>query len=218
MRAAPWRWILVVLTVLVAGCSPQNALNADNLLRGARAETHVLSHGALCPRLPTLEAIDLYASNAIPDTSAVGRMVKTWDLSGLLDIVRAQDGRWIVLPSDGLKKLKGVHFRKGPSGENDALCFGRLWIERTIDFQENKALGVEDAVSARFEASLKDAEMLRYFKGLLVEPFDPNTFTLSTGTAYAETLSPSFGLEMSLRPTQTGWYLARGTSGLGGTP
>ncbi|MDH4396169.1 MAG: hypothetical protein QE278_10850 [Limnobacter sp.] len=207
-----------MLTFLVMGCSPRNSLNAENLLRGARAETHILSHGALCARLPTLDAIDLYARNAIPDTSAVGRTVKTWDLSGLLDIVRAQDGRWIVLPSEGLKKLKGIHFRKGPSGENDALCFGRLWIERTIDFTENKALGVDDAVSARFEASLKDAEMLKYFRGLLVEPFDPNTFTLSTGTAYAETLSPRFSLEMSLRPTQTGWYLAKGASGLGATP
>jgi hypothetical protein len=218
MWAVPWSWKLLVLTFLVMGCSPRNSLNAENLLRGARAETHILSHGAFCARLPTLDAIDLYARNAIPDTSAVGRTVKTWDLSGLLDIVRAQDGRWIVLPSEGLKKLKGIHFRKGPSGENDALCFGRLWIERTIDFKENKALGIEEAVSARFEASLKDAEMLRYFKGLLVEPFDPNTFTLSTGTAYAETLSPRFSLEMSFRPTQTGWYLAKGTSGLGGTP
>ncbi len=47
---------------------------------------------------------------------------------------------------------------------------------------QNKPFGQEDAVSARFEASLKDAHMLNHFKNLKVESFDPSVFTLSTGT------------------------------------
>ncbi|MDX1668653.1 MAG: hypothetical protein R3194_04495, partial [Limnobacter sp.] len=184
-------------------------LNDDNLLAGARAETHVLSHGALCARLPSGEAIELYASEQVPENSAIGRLVKTWDLSGLLDIFKTSDGRWVILPSDGLKKLEGIHFRKGPSGENDALCFGRLWIERLIEYRKDSPLGLEEAVTARFEASLKDPHVLAYFKGLKVEPFDPNIFTLATGVAYAETLVPTFALDMALRPTPEGWFLAR---------
>lgn len=209
------RGLMATLMITLMACSPSDALNSANLLRGARAETYLLSHGALCARLPTLEAVDQYSRNQLPDQSAVSRHVKAWDLSGLLDFSRSADGAWIMLPSEGLKKLKGVHFRRAPGGENDALCFGRLWIERVIDYQQNKPFGVEDAVTVRLEASLKDSPMLKYFKGLPVEPFDPNIFTLSTGSAYAEMLLPSFGIEMGLKPTPTGWYLAKGAMRLG---
>ena len=145
----------------------------------------------------------------MPSNSAVAREVKAWDLSGLLDIFQTRDGRWVIMPSSGLKKLEGVHFRQGPQGDNEALCFGRLWVEKTVDYIRNKPFGQEDAVSARFEASLKDAHMLNHFKNLKVESFDPSVFTLSTGTAVAGTLQPSFVIEMALRPTHTGWYLAK---------
>lgn len=180
-----------------------------NLLEGARAETYLLSHGAFCARLPTEEAINLYAQAKVPETSAVGRMVKAWDLSGLLDILQTRDGRWVLLPSDGLKKLKGIHFRRGPAGDNEALCFGRLWVERLIEYRKDSPLGLEEAVTARFEAKLKDAHILSYFKNLKVEPFDPNIFTLTTGVAYADALAPSFAMDMALRPTSSGWFLAK---------
>ena len=200
--------LLMVLGLLTA-CNPRTALNDDNLLKGARAETFILSHGAFCARLPSTEAIDQYSRDAIPPNSAVARDVRAWDLSGLLDILQTKDGRWVIMPSSGLKKLEGVHFRQGPEGDNEALCFGRLWVEKTIDHVQNKPFGIDEAVSVRFEASLKDAYMLNHFKNLKVESFDPSVFTLSTGTAVASTLQPSFVIEMALRPTHTGWYLAK---------
>ena len=84
-----------------------------------------------------------------------------------------------------------------------------------IDFKPGERFGVQDAVSVRLEANLKDAHMLKHFRGLMVEPFDPNLFVLSTGSSYAEMLSPSFGIEMGLKPTPTGWYLAKGAMRLG---
>jgi hypothetical protein len=210
MPSAALTWIPLALGVaLLTACNPRTSLNDDNLLKGARAETFILSHGALCARLPTTEAIDQYARDLIPANSAVAREVKAWDLSGLLDIFKTQDGRWVMLPSSGLKKLEGVHFRQGPQGENDALCFGRLWVESTVDYSENRPFEQDDAVTARFAASLKDAHMLHHFRNLKVESFDPTVFTLSTGTAVASTLQPSFVIEMALRPTNTGWYLAK---------
>jgi len=200
--------LLLALGLLTA-CNPRTDLSNDNLLKGARAETFILSHGALCARLPSTEAIEQYARDLVPPNSAVAREVKAWDLSGLLDIFQTRDGRWVIMPSAGLKKLEGVHFRQGPDGDNEALCFGRLWVENTVDYIQNKPFGDEDAVSARFEASLKDAHMLNHFKNLKVESFDPTVFTLSTGTAIASTLQPSFVIEMALRPTHTGWYLAK---------
>ena len=201
--------VVLSLGLSLAACNPRTSLNKDNLLRGARAETFILSHGALCSRLPTAEAIDLYARDAIPPNSAVARDVRAWDLSGLLDIMQTRDGRWVVMPSKGLKKLEGVHFRQDPKGENEALCFGRLWVEKTVDFVQNKPFGHKKAVSARFEANLKDAHMLSHFRNLKVESFDPTVFSLSSGTAVASTLQPSFVIEMALRPTNTGWYLAK---------
>jgi hypothetical protein len=208
------RFFRTVLSVLLAlgllsACNPRTSLNNDNLLKGARAETFILSHGALCARLPTPEAIQKYASDQIPPNSAMARDVKAWDLSGLLDILQTRDGRWVIMPSKGLKKLKGIHFRQGPQGDNEALCFGRLWVEKTIDYKKNKPFNLEDAVSARFEVTLKDAYLLNHFKNLKVESFDPTVFNLTMGTALASTLSPSFVIEMALRPTQTGWYLAK---------
>lgn len=194
---------------LLTACNPRTVLNEENLLKGARAETFILSHGALCARLPSTEAIEQYARDQVPPNSAVARDVRAWDLSGLLDIFQTRDGRWVIMPSQGLKKLEGVHFRQGPQGDNEALCFGRLWVEKTVDHIQNKPFGMEDAVSARFEASLKDAHMLNHFKNLKVESFDPSVFTLSTGTAVASTLQPTFVIEMALRPTHTGWYLAK---------
>lgn len=203
--------VLLVMfgVLLLMGCNPRQSLSDRNLLAGARAETYLLSHGAFCARLPTEEAINLYAQERVPETSAVGRMVKAWDLSGLLDIFQARDGRWVILPSDGLKKLDGIHFRTSPSGENEALCFGRLWVERLIEYRKDSPLGLDEAVTARFEATLKDAHILNHFKNLKVEPFDPNIFTLTTGFAYAESLAPTFALDMALRPTPNGWFLAR---------
>ena len=195
---------------LLCACNPRTLLTHDNLLAGARAETFILSHGALCARLPTAEAIDQYARDKVPDNSAVAKDVKAWDLSGLLDILQTRDGRWVILPSPGLKALDGVHFRKTPSGENDALCFGRVWVDQVIDYTENQPMGVADAVTVRFQASLKDLHMLKYFKDVKVEAFDPSIFVLSTGTAYGSTLNPNFTIEMALRPTTTGWYLAKG--------
>lgn len=200
---------LVMALGLLTACNPRTDLNKDNLLKGARAETFILSHGALCARLPSTQAIEQYARDLVPPNSAVAREVKAWDLSGLLDIFQTRDGRWVIMPSAGLKKLEGVHFRQGPDGDNEALCFGRLWVENTVDYVQNKPFGDEDAVSARFEASLKDAHMLNHFKNLKVESFDPTVFTLSTGTAVAGTLTPTFVIEMALRPTHTGWYLAK---------
>lgn len=202
--------VLTLALGLLGACNPRTSLTKENLLTGARAETFILSHGALCARLPSAEAIDQYARDKIPDNSALAKDVKAWDLSGLLDIIQTRDGRWIIMPSKGLKALEGVHFRKTPSGENDALCFGRLWVENVIDFEENQPLGVPDAVTVRFHAQLKDAHMLNYFKDLKVESFDSSIFALSTGTAYGSTLLPDFTIEMSLRPTSTGWYLAKG--------
>lgn len=208
------RTVLVATLIATAGlltaCNPRSMLTNDNLLAGARAETFILSHGALCARLPSVDAIDQYARDQIPENSAAGREVKAWDLSGLLDIMQTRDGRWVILPSQGLKSLDAVHFRKGPNGENDALCFGRLWVESVVDHQENQALGLNDGVTARFQVTLKDAYMLKHFKDLKVESFDPSVFVLTTGTAYASTLSPNFAIEMALRPTATGWYLAKG--------
>lgn len=201
---------LACMALLLGACNPASMLTDDNLVRGARAETFLLGHGALCARLPSTDAIDLYSRELVPENSAVGRNVKSWDLSGLLDIFQTQDGRWVVLPSDGLKKLSGVHFRKGPSGENDALCFGRLWIERLIEYRKNEPMGLEDGVTARFEATLKDAHMLNYFRNLKVEPFDPNIFTLAQSVAYADSLAPSFVVDIALRPTSNGWFLASG--------
>jgi hypothetical protein len=210
MTRPVFNWIaLTVFAGLLMACNPRTNLNEDNLLKGARAETFILSHGALCARLPSPEAIEKYARDQVPSNSAVAREVKAWDLSGLLDIFQTRDGRWVIMPSSGLKKLEGVHFRQGPQGDNEALCFGRLWVEKTVDYIRNKPFGQEDAVSARFEASLKDAHMLNHFKNLKVESFDPSVFTLSTGTAVAGTLQPSFVIEMALRPTHTGWYLAK---------
>lgn len=204
--------VLATALVLLTACNPRSMLTDDNLLAGARAETFILSHGALCARLPSVEAIDQYARDQIPENSALAREVKAWDLSGLLDIMQTRDGRWVILPSQGLKTLDAVHFRKGPSGENDALCFGRLWVESVVDHDENQALGLKDAVTARFHVTLKDAYMLKHFKDLKVESFDPTVFVLTTGTAYASTLSPNFAIEMALRPTSTGWYLAKGAA------
>jgi hypothetical protein len=212
------RWVLRAVSVgvyallvgLLGACNPRTSLNKENLLTGARAETFILSHGALCARLPSGDAIDQYARDKVPDRSAVAKDVKAWDLSGLLDIMQTRDGRWIIMPSKGLKGLEGVHFRKTPNGENDALCFGRLWVENVIDFEENQPLGVPDAVTVRFNATLKDAHMLKYFKDLSLESFDSSVFVLGTGSAYGSTLTPSFIIEMSLRPTSTGWYLAKG--------
>jgi hypothetical protein len=203
---------LALFSGLLLACNPRTVLNEDNLLKGARAETFILSHGALCARLPSVETIDQYARDQLPANSAPARDVKAWDLSGLLDIFQTRDGRWVMMPSSGLKKLEGVHFRQGPQGDNEALCFGRLWVEKTVDYVQNKPFGLEDAVSARFEASLKDAHMLNHFKNLKVESFDPTVFTLGTGTAVADTLQPTFTIEMALRPTQTGWYLAKSGS------
>lgn len=199
----------VASCLVLTGCNPRQSLSDQNLLKGARAETYLLSHGAFCARLPSEEAINLYAQQKVPDTSAVGRMVKAWDLSGLLDIIQTRDGRWVLLPSDGLKQLRGVHFRRGPAGDNEALCFGRLWVDRLIEYRKDSPLGLEKAVTARFEATLKDAHILSYFKNLKVEPFDPNIFTLTTGVAYADALAPSFAIDMALRPTSSGWFLAR---------
>ncbi len=197
---------------LLAGCNPKNSLNHENLVRGGRAETFILNHGALCARLPSTEAIDLYSRDLIPATSAIAKNVHAWDMSGLLDIMQTRDGRWVILPSEGLKKLEGVHFRQSESGENEALCFGRLWVDKTLDYRENKPMGQEDAVTARFEASLKDAHMLRHFRNLKVESFDPSVFVLESGTAFAGNLHPSFVIEMALRPAPTGWYLAKNAS------
>ncbi|HEX4880684.1 MAG TPA: hypothetical protein VFV39_12615 [Limnobacter sp.] len=202
----------MVGVLLLTACNPRTQLNADNLLAGARAETYVLNHGALCARLPTGEAIEAYANGSVPPNSAVARDVRAWDLSGLLDILKTQDGRWVVLPSAGLKQLEGVHFRKDAKGENDALCFGRLWVESTVDYIQNKPFGLEGAATARFQATLKDAHMLRHFKDLKVESFDPTVFVLNPGTAFAGTLAPSFVIEMALNPTPTGWFLAKNSS------
>lgn len=204
------KWIpLGLAVVLLTACNPRTHLNEENLLKGARAETFILSHGALCARLPSPEAIDQYARDLVPTNSAVAREVKAWDLSGLLDIFQTPDGRWVMLPSSGLKKLEGVHFRQGPQGDNDALCFGRIWVDSTLDYTQNQPFGQEEAVTARFAASLKDAHMLKHFKNLKVESFDPTVFTLTTGTAVASTLQPTFVIEMALRPSHTGWYLAK---------
>lgn len=200
---------LALALSLLSACNPRTTLNEDNLLKGARAETFILSHGALCARLPTTEAIEQYAREQIPSNSAVARDVKAWDLSGLLDIIQTRDGRWVIMPSKGLKQLEGVHFRQGPQGDNEALCFGRLWVDKTLNYVENKPFGQKDAVSASFQASLKDMHMINHFKNLKVESFDPTVFTLSTGTAVAATLQPTFTIEMALRPTSTGWYLAK---------
>lgn len=189
------------------------------MLAGARAETFTLGHGALCSRLPTVESIRAYSNAAIPKQSSIGREVEAWDKSGLLDIFRAEDGRWVILPSKELKRIEGVHFRRRPGGENDALCFGRLWIKRVIDFTEAPELGEDEAVTVRVEANLKDAHMLRYFNNLKVEPFDPAIFTLATGVAYADSLNPSFSIVMALKPTRYGWFLAKGSdSGFLATP
>ena len=185
-----WMFIAFILNLLIA-CNPRTDLSDDNLLKGARAETFILSHGALCARLPSPEAIDQYSRDLIPANSAVARDVKAWDLSGLLDILQTRDGRWVIMPSKGLKLLEGVHFRQGPQGENEALCFGRLWVNKTIDYAHNKPFGLKDAVSARFDATLKDAHMLNHFKNLKVESVVPSV------------------IEMALRPTHTGWYLAK---------
>ncbi|HEX4855511.1 MAG TPA: hypothetical protein VFV28_01780 [Limnobacter sp.] len=210
MPSATLKWIPLALAAgLLAACNPRTHLDKENLLKGARAETFILSHGAFCARLPSAEAIDQYARDQIPPNSAVAREVKAWDLSGLLDIFQTQDGRWVVMPSAGLKKLEGVHFRQGPQGENDALCFGRLWVEDIQDYEQNQPFGVKDAATARFTANLKDAHMLRHFKDLKVESFDPTVFNLVTGTAVASTLQSGFTIEMALRPTSTGWYLAK---------
>ncbi|HEX4842619.1 MAG TPA: hypothetical protein VFV57_03040 [Limnobacter sp.] len=206
------RFGLLLAASLLAACNPRTLLNEDNLLKGARAETYVLNHGALCARLPTGEAIEAYANDSVPPNSAVAREVRAWDLSGLLDILKTQDGRWVILPSAGLKQLEGVHFRKDAKGENDALCFGRLWVENTVDYVQNKPFGLEDAATARFQATLKDAHMLRYFKDLKVESFDPTVFVLNPGTAFASSLAPSFVIEMALHPTPTGWFLAKSAS------
>lgn len=205
-----FKWMTLAMSAgLLVACNPRTTLNEENLLMGARAETFLLSHGALCARLPTPEAIDQYARELIPVNSAVARDVKAWDMSGLLDIFKTQDGRWVIMPSSGLKKLEGVHFRQGPDGDNEALCFGRLWVESTVDYTQNKPFGLNDAVTARFAANLKDAHMLKHFKNLKVESFDPSVFTLTTGTALAGTLQPNFVIEMALHPTNTGWYLAK---------
>lgn len=204
--------LYVVALSALAACNPRTQLNNDNLLKGARAETYVLNHGALCARLPTGEAIEAYAVGSVPANSAIGRDVRAWDLSGLLDIMKTQDGRWVILPSEGLKKLEGVHFRKDAEGQNDALCFGRLWVEAVVDYAQNSPLGLEDAVTARFQATLKDAHMLRHFKDLKVESFDPSVFVLNPGTTFASNLSPNFTIEMALHPTTTGWFLAKNAS------
>ncbi len=203
-------FIIIAFCLLASGCNPNSVLSKDNLLRGARAETFILSHGALCAPLPSLEAIDAYARDLVPENSAVGREVKAWDLSGLLDIIQAKDGRWVILPSKGLQGLEGAHVRTSPNGSNDAVCFGRLWVENLIDYQENQPFGVQGAVTARFKVSLKDGHMLKHFKDLKVESFDPKVFALETGQAFGAALSPSFNIEMALRPTSTGWYLAKG--------
>ena len=206
----PVMWIVIASTVLLlCACNPRTTLNNENLLNGARAETFSLNHGALCARLPAVEAIDAYSRDLLPPNSAIARDVRAWDLSGLLDILKTEDGRWIVLPSSGLKKLKGVHFKKGATGDNDALCFGRLQVERTIDFTQNTSLGIPDAVTGRFLASLQDAPILKHFKNLKIESFDPSLFVLSDGIAYGSILQPNFVIEMALRPTQSGWFLAR---------
>ncbi|NJM32047.1 MAG: hypothetical protein HC848_03105 [Limnobacter sp.] len=192
--------MLLFLACVLAACSPNSTLTEENLLKGARAETYELSHGALCARLPTLEAIDMYSRGLIPKNSAVGKTVHAWDMSGLLNIFRANDGRWIVLPSEGLKKLRGVHFRQRPNGENDALCFGKLWVEGLISYEKDQPMGFADAVTARFRVGLKDPHMLRYFRDLKVEPFNPNIFALSTGVAFAGDLLPSFAIDMALKP------------------
>lgn len=210
MPSAALKWMTFALTAgLLAACNPRTHLNEENLLKGARAETFILSHGALCARLPSAEAIDQYARDLVPPNSAVAREVKAWDLSGLLDIFQTPDGRWVMMPSAGLKKLEGVHFRQGPQGENEALCFGRLWVENTLDYEQNKPFGVPDAATARFTANLKDAHMLKHFRNLKVESFDPTVFNLTTGTALAGSLQSGFMIEMALRPTPTGWYLAK---------
>ncbi|HEX4916629.1 MAG TPA: hypothetical protein VFV43_01895 [Limnobacter sp.] len=206
------RIALLLGVLLLAACNPRMQLNEENLLTGARAETYVLNHGALCARLPSGEAIEAYANDSVPPNSAVARDVRAWDLSGLLDILKTQDGRWVILPSAGLKKLEGVHFRKDAKGENDALCFGRLWVENTVDYIKNKPFGLENAATARFQATLKDAHMLRHFKDLKVESFDPTVFVLNPGTVYAGNLSPNFVIEMALHPTPTGWFLAKSAS------
>jgi hypothetical protein len=201
---------LGVLVASLLACTPRSALTPDNLVAGARAETFVLSHGALCARLPTVEAIELYANDKIPTNSAMARDVRAWDLSGLLDIVKSADGRWLVLPSVGLKGLEGVHFKQSASGENDALCFGRLWVERFLSDQKNQPFGVPGAVTARFYARIKEDGVLRHFKHLKLESFNSSVFVLETGTALGETLQEGFVMDMTLRPTHSGWYLAKG--------
>lgn len=209
------RYAVCGLVLVLAACNPRMQLSEANLLKGARAETFILSHGAFCARLPSVESIDLYARGAIPDSSAMGREVIAWDLSGLLDILQTRDGRWVMLPSAGLKKIEGVHFRRGPSGENDALCFGRLWVEETVDYQANSPFGVNGAVTGRFKATLKDPHLLNLFRNLRVESFDPTVFVLSTGSAFAGDLEQHFVIEMALAPTPTGWFLAKGAAGQG---
>lgn len=205
-----WRLFLCLCTALgLTACNPNAALTDDNLLRGARAETFILNHGALCARLPSLEAVDLYSRGILPENSAAARQVHAWDMSGLLNMFKTDDNRWVMLPSEGLKKLGRVHFRTDAKGDKDALCFGRLWVDDVISYTENKPLGISDAVTARLRVSLKDAFMLQYFKGLQVESYDPSAFTLENGSAYAETLINGFQVDMALRPTDAGWYFAR---------
>jgi len=107
MTRPVFNWIaLTVFAGLLMACNPRTNLNEDNLLKGARAETFILSHGALCARLPSPEAIEQYARDQVPSNSAVAREVKAWDLSGLLDIFQTRDGRWVIMPSSGLKNWK----------------------------------------------------------------------------------------------------------------
>lgn len=105
---------VLALGLLVA-CNPRTNLNHENLLKGARAETFILNHGALCARLPTPEAIDQYSRDAVPANSAVARDVKAWDLSGLLDIMQTRDGRWVIMPSQRFEKTGGCALPARPS-------------------------------------------------------------------------------------------------------
>ncbi len=206
--------ILILLAcVLLIACNPRASLNDDNLLNGARGETYALGHAALCARIPSIEAIELFARGEIPENSAMGQTVKAWDLSGLLNIFQAADGRWVVMPSEGLQTLEGIHFRKNASGQNDAICFGRLWIERLVEYRKDKPMGLEQAVSARFVASLKEPGLLKHFRTLKLEPFDPTVFTLTAGTAFGEDLFPNFTIDIALHPTSLGWVLARNQIG-----
>lgn len=196
--------------VLLAACNPRATLNDKNLLNGARGETYALGHAALCARLPTINAIEKYVRGEIPERSALGRTVKAWDLSGLLNMVQTRDGRWVIMASAGLNNLEDVHFRTNSSGNKDAVCFGRLWIERLIEYRADKPLGFEEGVTARFEVSLKEPGTLKHFRDLKLEPFDPNLFTLTTGTAFGEDLFPTFFVDIPMYPTSLGWILARG--------